>query len=1083
MIGRVTHYLRQRYQAIGNSCKLVAVVFAVALLESWLTVAHAMVPVVHLVPGLILAGVYTLARDCRLRFALAAFVAQIAALIVAGLTMTPAVWAGAGILAEAWIGAFLLRRLNPEGLDLTRARQILSLALVAFVIAPPLGLVIHRLSDGQGLGIVAGGGGTLLHPDTSGLLAILTNWILPQALGMILTVPLAFGFLRGHDPAHPARPFRERLIIQMVHALACVIAFSSAGSGLPLALVPTLLVVAIRLGIRDTAFAVLVAQLVAGFATARGLGPVLHFATVAAAQQLLLQLLFLCIYACLLPIAATLEVQRMLERQLASNLQFTDQIIRSMSEVVFRTDTAGRWTFLNPAWQAVTGYTVTESIGWDTNRLLSPASLSKALDAYPRLVRGEVEELMLEQQFIRKDGEQRSIEVNVRALRSSSGKFAGTAGSIRDITERHNLLEVLRTSERKFRDLCDTAPIGIIRTDPQGIITYANRMIELILLVPQAHLQGRDWLEFLCDETGQLQQSIVDEVNLPLVTIERELRVRDRANQIRWISVVITGEFDADARHVGHIAAIADITRRKEAEAELASTSRELSQLASNINDVVLRVGLDGVCRYVTPSVRTVLGFEPHHVIGSNVLSRIHPQDLPIIRDAFEQLAGGAIDDFSISYRSLPAGPDRDYIWLDSNCRLLRDKNGQPSEIIATSRDVTARKQLEIELVDARYRAEDAAHAKSAFLASTSHEIRTPMNGVIGLTELLLQQDLDETSRTYATLIRESGETMMALLNDVLDLAKIEAGQIRLVSERFDLHASLENALQFVAPRAAKAGLDARLAIAGDLPRDMMGDKLRLGQILANLLGNAVKFTPAGHIALSAGLDGDDLVIAVSDTGIGIAHDAQGTVFDDFVQADQHITSNYGGTGLGLSISRRLAEAMGGSLSLTSVPGAGTRVELRIPARFVAAAPLALPEPVDAPANQPARPLRILVAEDNRTNQIIIGGMLDRLGHVHAMADDGSAAIDQVQAAAQRGEPFDVVLMDIQMPGMDGIEAARALRAMGFDARQLPVIAVTASAFGEDVQLCHEAGMQGHVGKPIRQATLQAALQDLALAA
>lgn len=260
-----------------------------------------------------------------------------------------------------------------------------------------------------------------------------------------------------------------------------------------------------------------------------------------------------------------------------------------------------------------------------------------------------------------------------------------------------------------------------------------------------------------------------------------------------------------------------------------------------------------------------------------------------------------------------------------------------------------------------------------------------------------------------------------------------------------------------------------------DVPRRIVGDSLRLRQILANLIGNAVKFTESGHVRLEAAVErGEDdagdgtLVIAVDDSGIGIAESLQARVFDEFTQADAGTADSFGGTGLGLAISRRLAEAFGGTLTLSSIPGKGTRLMLRMPLVLPGVEP-SLPAPAAATPERPTMaPLHLLVAEDNRTNQLIIGAMLERLGHSHVVVTRGDEVLDTVRKAQISGRCFDAVLMDLLMPGMDGRAATQALREAGHSAADMPVIAVTANGFAQDIEACRAAGMQGHLVKPVR---------------
>jgi signal transduction histidine kinase/AmiR/NasT family two-component response regulator len=469
------------------------------------------------------------------------------------------------------------------------------------------------------------------------------------------------------------------------------------------------------------------------------------------------------------------------------------------------------------------------------------------------------------------------------------------------------------------------------------------------------------------------------------------------------------------------------------------------------------------------------------------MLRRLHSDDKASVVAGFGRLAAGEIDQMTISYRSRPAPPREGYIWLEANCRLLRDWKDQPYEIVAALRDVTERKQLEFALIEARERAEQAVAVKSEFLAHLSHEIRTPMNGVLGLADLLLERPLDDVGRSYVRLISESGETMMKLLNDILDIAKVDAGRLQLASETFDLHDCLAKSLSLMTASAVRKGLALELVMADDVPRRIVGDSLRLRQILANLIGNAVKFTESGHVRLEAAVEpgaeseaagggADTLVIAVEDSGIGIAEGLQARVFDEFTQADAGTADSFGGTGLGLAISRRLAEAFGGTLTLTSIPGKGTRLIMRMPL-LLPGAEIALPALAPAAVDRPTMaPLHLLVAEDNRTNQLIIGAMLERLGHSCVMVARGDAVLDEVRAAKASGRCFDAVLMDLLMPGMDGREATHALRQAGHGPADLPIIAVTANGFAQDIEACRAAGMQGHLVKPVRIDALAAEL-------
>jgi PAS domain S-box-containing protein len=541
-----------------------------------------------------------------------------------------------------------------------------------------------------------------------------------------------------------------------------------------------------------------------------------------------------------------------------------------------------------------------------------------------------------------------------------------------------------------------------------------------------------------------------------------------------WVDLEMTPWRDEAGDIAGVISAAHDVTETVEAMRKSERTQERL-ELATEMANIYV-YDIDYRRRRIEAHGKNILQIndENRRAVIDSVFEDageryIDPRDRARIGEANRRFEAGA--PFAEEYRMLR--PDGAEFWVAEVMQATRDDEGRVVRVIGASQDVTARKQAEQALIQAKEDAEAANHAKSAFLATMSHEIRTPLNGVLGMAQAMTAGPLEPAQRERLDVIRQSGETLLAVLNDVLDLSKIEAGKLELEEVEFDVGEVAKSVHGAFSAIAAQKGLRFELAITRAARGAYRGDATRVRQLLGNLVSNALKFTESGRVDVRVGRRAGALALSVTDTGVGIAADQQATLFRKFEQADASTTRRFGGTGLGLAICRELAERMGGRIEMTSAEGRGSTFVVLLPlpraaGRRAVPAP-AKPRPESAPSS-----LRVLAAEDNHVNQLVLRTLLSQAGIEPTIVGDGVDAV----AAWEAGQ-WDVILMDVQMPRMDGPTATRFIRERELAQRRArtPILALTANAMTHQVNQYLAAGMDGFVAKPIEVRRLFEALE------
>jgi PAS domain S-box-containing protein len=752
------------------------------------------------------------------------------------------------------------------------------------------------------------------------------------------------------------------------------------------------------------------------------------------------------------------------------------------------------WIEVNDALCATLGYTRNELVRMTWAELTHPEDLAPDLAQFNRMLAGEINSYAMDKRFIHKDGHLVDTRLAVSHVRKPDGSLDYVVAMVEDISERKQAEKSLLHEQQLSADIINALPGVFYLFDAHGRFLRWNQHFKEVTGYSDSELTTMQGPDFF---SGADRQHIADAMQQVFrdgqASVEADFRDRHgKGTPFHFSGTRVFLDGQPYLLGVG-----LDMTERLRAEQELSVLSTELARardlLQLVIDNAPIRVfWKDRDCRYLgcNPAFARDAGKQsPAELIGSDDFAMGWASQAELYRADDQRVMQTGQP--HLDYEEPQTTPDGGTIWLRTSKAPLRDASGNVIGVLGIYDDVTRRKELEAELaghrqhleeqviqrtkelVEAKMVAEAASRAKSAFLANMSHELRTPMNGIMGMLSLATRRMADAKGLDHLDKARSAANHLLGVLNDILDLSKIEAERMLLEAAPLQLGGILENIISVLCHKATEKGLTLEIDLPDSLARlPLLGDPLRLGQILLNLTGNAVKFTERGRVTLRArpvseNSEAVQVRFEVVDTGIGIAPEAQTRLFNSFEQADNSMTRKYGGTGLGLAISKRLVQLMGGEIGLDSTPGVGSTFwfSIRLARREAMQEVQAAPDFENAEAETRLRRdypgARILLAEDEPVNREVACIQLEAAGLAVDLAEDGRQALELA-----RRNTYALILMDMQMPNLNGLDATRAIRADSLN-QTTPILAMTANAFDEDRQTCLAAGMNDHLAKPV----------------
>lgn len=805
--------------------------------------------------------------------------------------------------------------------------------------------------------------------------------------------------------------------------------------------------------------------------------------------------------------------------ELRASQERMDQLAAQSRTIAWEVNADGLFVYVSRVVESVLGYQVSEMVGRMHFYDLHPEEGRAAFLAATHPVFDAKQPFSnFENPLLTKNGRIIWVSTNGIPMLNPDGSLRGYRGSDTDITERRLAEEKTGKVSVRLALATRAARVGVWDFDPvHNTLDWDDQMYELYG-IPRTAFTGayKTWRNSLHPEDVGRSEVELQAAMRGEKEFETEFRIIWPDGSLHHIRALATVVRDAQGRANHMVGTNWDITAQKMSEQMLEEAKERFELAVEGSNDGIWDWDLLTNTLFLSSKWKEQIGYADHELPNefTSFESRIHPDDKQRVISFVNEYLKGAATNYSIELRL--RHKDGTYRWILARGKAICNAKGLPVRMAGSHTDITDRKLSEDRLAElarnlelknqqldqAAVRAEAASIAKSEFLANMSHEIRTPMNGVIGMIGLLLDTSLNEEQRQCAEIVHSSAESLLGIINNILDFSKIEAKKLDLETVEFDPGELLHDLLATLAHEALSKGIELRCSMDQDVPTYLAGDPGRLRQILTNLVGNAIKFTPQGEVrvgvsrmreAAPSPADSCLLRFSVRDTGIGIPPHKTGLLFEQFSQVDASTTRQYGGTGLGLAICKQLAGLMGGEIGVASEEGHGS--EFWFTARFgegkdlprkpvdglvglpVLARDSSNPSDLKATSSEFAplfahRKARILLAEDNSVNQQVALGILRKLGLTADAVANGLEAINALAIL-----PYDLVLMDLQMPEMDGIEAARRIRSCPAAYSQIPIIAMTAHAMAGDRERCLTAGMNDYITKPVSPEAIVKALQ------